>query len=103
MVVIEEQLEKYGPWLGLLQWPGGGDRITGAPAVMSHDLSKIPRDHWVMVISFYAPWTCFGSTQLANYHQVLMACYSGLYCPSKHSDIIANEMENHIKHLSSKQ
>jgi hypothetical protein len=63
---------------------------------MSHDRSKIPRDR--TVISSYALWTCIGSTQLANYHQVLLAWYSGLYCPSNHSDINANE--NHIKHLS---
>jgi hypothetical protein len=56
-----------------------GDNITATWAVMSHDCSKIPCE---MVISLYALWTCFGITQLANYYQVLMALYSGLYCPS---------------------
>jgi hypothetical protein len=32
-----------------------------------------------------------------------MAWYSGLYCPSNHSHINANEMVNHIQHLASKQ
>ena len=32
----------------------------------------------------------------------LMAWYRGLYCLSNHSDINADAIENHIKHLPSK-
>ena len=74
-----------------------GDRITATPVVKSHKGSQIPHDRLVTVIRLlYALTLLMVISSLPN---LLTDRDSALYCPSNHSDINANVLENPIKHF----
>ena len=71
--------------------------VTAVAAVTSHDSSQIPRDHLVTIIRLLqAPMLLKVISSLPD---LLIAWYSARYCPSNHSDINANVIENLIKHF----
>ena len=78
-----------------------GDHITAKPEVASHDGSQIPHDRLVMVIRLLQALMLLMviSMMVIRLPNLLTAWYSGLYCPSNHSDISANVIENLIKHI----